>query len=299
MINKKYLDYSKKSNKLLNLDLIETDINNGDIKNLLLNNKLISSRLGNVESCFLLRYIFNHKVYDYHFLMDFDIDYYMRQNAGLYYRNSKDRNKVLYWWSNHTLNFTKNSTLISMHQGYDFLLWSYLNLKQKYYRWDKLYKIILQNSKDKKILYVGSAVNSIKIAYERGVQNAWKFIIPKFNMYYVKTPQTTTNMDYPNESIIETTYEIINEIINNYSDFDTMILGCGAYGPPIMNILRKKLKNKNMIYLGSMCYEMFGIYSKGINIPINRDVIKENWIPVQERCEDHKCMHIDNGKYWA
>jgi hypothetical protein len=298
MNNKRYMKSNiQPLNKIINTDLIETNINDGKIKDLLLKNKLISTRMGNVESSFILKYVFKHKVPDYNDIMDHDIDYFMKRNAGLYYKDSNRKNEILKWWASQTIDMIKNSALITMHQGFDLILWAHLNLKNTYSRWDGLDKLILQNSGNKKILYIGNATKSIKTAYERGVQNAWKFDIPSFSMYYIKTPQTTLNMEYPNESIKETTYDIVDEIINNYSDFDTAILGCGAYGPPIMNILRKKLKNKNMIYLGSMCYQMFGIYSKGMAIPNNDDVIRENWILVQEECEE-KCKEIDQAKYW-
>jgi hypothetical protein len=116
-------------------------------------------------------------------------------------------------------------------------------------------------------------------------------------MYYVETPQTTLDMPYPDESIIETTDNIVDKIIKKYYDFDIAILGCGAYGPPIMNKLNTILKNKNILYLGSVCYTMFGIYSMGMPIPEDKDAIKENWTEVLEKC-DKRCKDIDQGKYW-
>ena len=37
----------------------------------------------------------------------------------------------------------------------------------------------------------------------------------------------------------ETVEILVKEIQEKYSDFDTAVLGCGAYGAPIMNYLRK------------------------------------------------------------
>lgn len=65
-----------------------------------------------------------------------------------------------------------------------------------------------------------------------------------------------------------------------------------------MNMLNNKISNKNFIYLGSDCYKMFGIYSKGMPIPIHDiEVNKDGWIEVLEECCD-KLKNIDGGKYW-
>ena len=83
---------------------------------------------------------------------------------------------------------------------------------------------------------------------------------------------------------------LLQEIYNKYYDFDTAILGCGAYGPPIINVLRKKYPDKNLVYLGSDCFKMFGIYSAMMDIP-DEIAIKENWIEVLEKipkgCKNH------------
>ena len=76
-------------------------------------------------------------------------------------------------------------------------------------------------------------------------------------------------------------------------------LGCGAYGPPIINILRKKYPNKNLCYLGAECYKMFGIYSKGMpyTLIIRARELKENWIEVLESKPPGTENHPE-PKYW-
>ncbi len=270
----------------------------------IINNQLVSTRLGNVESRFLLSYFYKIYLEDNFSKIDnnFDnCDYYMKTNTGLYYKFERDKKLILDWWCENTIEIIKKSTLTSClcFLNNDLLLWSKIGLKNEFYNWGYLHKLILKNSNNKKILYIGSAVDSIKNGYERGVQNAWKFPVSNFSMYYLKTPQTTLNMEYPDNHIKDTVEKIVNEIIHKYSDFDTAILGCGAYGPPIINYLYNKLSNKNLIYLGSSCYTMFGIYSDGIPIPFNdNDIISEKWIPVSEKLDD-RCKNIDQGKYWS
>ena len=118
-------------------------------------------------------------------------------------------------------------------------------------------------------------------------------------MYYLKTPQTTTGMNYPDETMIETCDNIIQEIENKYNDFDTAILGCGCYGAVLINILRKKYSNKNIIYLGSDCYKMFGITTPSMNFwgANNSEVnVERAFNPVESLPEG--CKNHPEKKYW-
>jgi CMP-N,N'-diacetyllegionaminic acid synthase len=110
-------------------------------------------------------------------------------------------------------------------------------------------------------------------------------------------PQTTSGCPYPHSSIKETCEILVKEIDEKYKDFDTAILGCGAYGPPIINMLRKKYPNKNLCYIGAECYKMFGIYSKGMSAKWYSSAIKENWIEVLESAPPGTETHPEK-KYW-
>ena len=301
----KNIDYIKNNyeitsnNVITNSDLIECDY--VDLENKYNKNNLITTRLGCVESKFLLyTYIKTNLLENNLKIISLEDDFYMKKNAGLYYKNNDDKTKVIEWWISNTTEILKKSTLTScfcfLH--YDLLLWAYLNLKGNFYNWGNLHKIILKNSENKKILYIGNSTKTIRYSFENNIfKKAWNFNVSLFELYCLKTPQTTSNMDYPDDNMIITTEKIINEIIEKYSDFDTAILGCGAYGPPIINILSKKFTNKNLIYLGSSCFTMFGIYSKGMPIPDDKEVNKNEWIEVMEDC-DPRCKNIDQGKYW-
>jgi mannosyltransferase OCH1-like enzyme len=294
------INYNINYNQIMNNNLINNSVNyTEDLEELLNNNKLITTRIGCVESSFIFKYRFDFKLIDDPIsYKEKEIDFYMKTNAGLYYNDNNLKEQVLNWWCDNTIEIIKKSTITSCFSflNYDLYLWALLDIKKKFYNWGNIHKFILKNLSNKKLLYIGSATESIKFAYSN-IHKVWKFKIGTFSMYYVKTPQTTLGMDYPDNSIIDTTNKIIDEIINKYSDFDIAILGCGAYGPPIINILNKKLGDKNMIYLGSSCYTMFGLYSQGMPIPNDEDIIKENCIEVLEKYDD-KCKNIDQGKYW-
>lgn len=263
-------------------------------------NKAISTRMGLIESSFILNEKFNLILDDHNKSENLlDSTYKMKSNTGFYYIKDEDKEAVKEWWIRNTISAIKKSFLTScfcvLH--YDLILWAHLQFKRPFFNWGLLPKILLQESANKKLLYIGSGIKSIQCAYDRNVQKAWRFQIPSFKLSVCQTPQTTTGMYLPDSSIKETTEKLVDKIVNELSDFDTAILGCGAYGPPLINLLSEKLPEKNLIYLGSACYTMFGIYSHEMPIQCDNDSIPENWIEVVEEL-DPKCGHIDGGKYW-
>jgi hypothetical protein len=297
----KNLDKSLLTYQNFNKDInIVTDEHEIIIK--LLNNNLITIRLGSVETSFFLKYFHNKSIIsDYHDYTN-GIDFYMKRNAGLYYTDSKDKEKVCYWFCNNIdeLIKNKNITLTSCyaHMQFDITLYSLYNFKNiNLHNWGFLNKILITNLNNKKVLVISNAVDILKKSYNRDLQNVYNIQISKFKkISFIKTPQTTLDSDYPDNNIIITTEKIVSKIIDNYNDFDIILLACGAYGPLITNYLLKKF-NKNIVYLGSSIYTMFGVYTKGIPIPNDPIYKKDNFIEVEELCPDI-CKNIDNGKYW-
>ena len=285
-------------NEIINTDIIESVNQEEELTELYKQHRLVTSRMGCVESAFMIKYMFNYDL-PTHLSRNTDIDYNMRHNTGLYYKDNNMREEICNWWCEQTKELLLSGTITSCYcvLNFDLPLWGLLNLKKKFYNYGEISKILLQHSEGKKILYIGSAVKSIKAGHDRGLQNAWKFPVSDFSMYYLKTPQTTTGCPYPHSSIKETCEILVKEIDEKYKDFDTAVLGCGAYGPPIINILRKKYPNKNLCYLGGECYKMFGVYSKGMPNTYYNDAIKENWIEVLESVPPGAEKHPEK-KYW-
>ena len=286
-------------NEIMNTDIIESTNQTEELIDLYKQNRLITTRMGCVESAFIMKYVFDFDLPS-QLSRTTDLDYNMRKQTGFYYKNDNMREEISKWWCDQTIDLILSETITSCYcvMQFDLFLWALLNLKKKFYNYGAISKILLQHSEGKKILYIGSAVESIKAGYDRGLQNAWKFPVSNFSMYYLKTPQTTTGCPYPHSSIKETCEILIKEIDEKYNDFDTAVLGCGAYGPPIINMLRKKYSNKNICYLGSACYKMFGIYSWGMPMTYYSDAIKENWIEVLESAPPGTESHPEK-KYWA
>lgn len=299
----KKLDETILTNDDINKDII-IKFNENEIKNKLLANNLVTIRMGCVETGFFLKYKYNKTVLLDHNKYDSNIDFYMKRNAGLYYRNDTDKEKVCTWFCDNLDELIKNPTitLTSCYSvlHFDLTLYSLYNFKNIYlHNWGPMYKVIMTNLNNKNILVISNAVETLKKSYDRGLENVYNIQISKFNKIdFIKTPQTTLGLSYPDDNMIVTTEKIVNLIINNYNDFDTIFLACGAYGPMITNYLVKKFKNKNIIYLGSLIYTMFGLYTHDIRIPFHDNNFKHsNFIEVDQICPE-ECKNIDGGKYW-
>lgn len=251
----------------VNRDMVESSDQYRELTELYSAQKLISFRPGCVESSFVYFYLFHEPIKDSHlntYLFNGHLDGAMCANAGMYYQRQEDKDQVHKWYVDSFVRVIKESTLTSCYSvlEYDLILCATLNLKKTYYNYGHLVYTILKNSANKKILYVGSAVDSIQTAYDRGLSKLWKFEVPPFELLTVRTPQTTAGVrSFPHSNMIETTKDIVDRI-GEYPDFDTAIFGCGAYGAPLIDELRHIYPDKNLIYLGSDCYKMFGIISE-------------------------------------
>jgi len=322
--NKDFLNtYYNNANRVLNLDnsLIEEKIINGiskKNKDILIksdkeelikkykNNQLVTCRMGCVETSFLLNYYFNKKVLNDHMgdYKDKYDDKYLKKLGGMYYVDEKDKLRVQEWWCNNTIELLKSEsvTLTSCYLvlAYDLLLFSVLDLKNKTLSsWSELLSLI-SLFEQQKILVISNGINSMKHAYDLGLQKMYNIRLPEFSVDFCFTPQTTEGMLTTDSNMIETTDKIINKIETEHNNFTTALLACGAYTPPLINILSKKFPNKNILYMGSSLYTMFGLYSDGIDRPMhmNNFYCLDNFIRIPEKCPD-ACKHIDGGKYWG
>ena len=253
-------------NNVNNVDMVDSDNQFEELTRLYNDQKLVSFRPGCVESSFVYFYLFHEQLKHSHLntcFLNGPLDGAMRTNAGMYYQRQEDKDQVHKWYVDSFVRIMKDSTLTFCYcvLYYDLMLCARLDLKKTYYDYCHLAEIILRNSANKKILYVGSAVDSIQLAYDRGLDKLWKFEVPPFDLLTVRTPQTTAGVkSFPHSNMLETTKDIINRI-GEYPDFDTAIFGCGAYGAPLIDELSRIYPDKNLIYLGSACYKMFGIIS--------------------------------------
>jgi len=261
-----------------------------ELRHLYVYKKLVTIRPSCIESNFLCKYLFGFPIMDHLVSTPDTVDRYMTSNTGLYYSDLSRRTEVLDWWWRVTLDLIKHATYTSCYAwlNQDLCLLANMNLKRKLYNYSPLFKIILQHSEGLRILYIGNAVASIRAAYARGVKNVWRFPVSNFTLECIQTPQTTTGMDYPHDTMIETC-ELLQKEIQSI-EFDTAILGCGAYGPPLTNFIRTTFPGKNAIYLGSDCFKIFGItvpsWKWEEDPHFNKDLIHDQLIHVVEPLPD-------------
>jgi len=138
----------------------------------------------------------------------------------------------------------------------------------------------------------------MQAGYEN-LQNVWKFNVSNFSFHTVYIPQSTRGTSQPNSSMIDVASNIVDYIDSRYSTFDTAVLGCGAWGPPLMNLLRKKYgETKNLMYLGSETYQLFGVKTRQLGLGKDKDANKHKLVPVAEHPDEESIAHIDSGKYW-
>jgi hypothetical protein len=300
------MDESLIKQGLNNKDLLIKEYESGkeELYSLFLKNELRTIRLGNIESRFLIKQVFNKDIMgDFEKLKDKNDDFRMRSNAGLYYNEVCDSKNVHKWWCDNTLDFIKNqnTTLTScfLFLYSDLYLFSLLDIKKSIINFGSSANLITL-FESKKVLVVSNGAESMKKSFDMGLQRAYKQKIPNFKLYCLESPQTTIGMPYPHKNSIETTNFILDEIDQKYGDFDVALLACGCYGPPLSNLLAKKHTNKNIIYMGSMLYTMFGLYSNGIQKTVFNTKLfnTDGFIEVPQKCPE-VCKKIENGKYWS
>jgi hypothetical protein len=260
-------------------------------------NKLITTRLGSIEGKFVAGVGYGSPWCG----QDEHGSEGMQTNAGMYFKNQTDQKKVMSWWLSETTDIIRHSVLTSclafLHL--DLLVWAHVGVTGRYYNWGNhdLFKIILKESDSKMVLYLGQATESMQAGY-KNLQNVWKFPVSNFTFHTVYVPQSTRGMPQPNSSMIDVVSDIVNYIDSKYSNFDTAVLGCGAWGPPIMNLLRKKYGDtRNLLYIGSETYQMFGVKTRQLGLS-DKDANKKKLVPVAEHPDEGNIAHIDGGKYW-
>jgi hypothetical protein len=163
-------------NKNKNKDIILSQEN---LENIFLENKLIATRLGSVETKFVIKQIFNKDVVgDKSILKDGNDDSKMKSNAGLYYSNESDKQRIQNWWCGNAVAILTNpgTTLTScfLFLPYDLTLLSLLNIKNKHLNnYSSLVKLIYL-FENKKVLLVSNGVESMKKSFAAGLQRVYK-----------------------------------------------------------------------------------------------------------------------------
>ena len=151
--------------------------------------------------------------------------------------------------------------------------------------------------KGKKVLVVHPFEESIRTQYQKKDQLCpGTEILPDFSLDVMKSVQTSGgNEDERFGSWFEAYEWMKEEILKR--DFDTAILGCGAYGFPLAAEIRKA--GKQAIHLGGTTQLLFGIYgSRWDNNPLIQNLRNDAWVRPLESEKPKNASSVENACYW-
>jgi len=124
-----------------------------------------------------------------------------------------------------------------------------------------------------------------------------KITYPNFALDVVETHNTIEgNTPYPHRNWRESLNDMSASIAER--EFDIALLGCGSYGSPLCETIRKL--GKKALYLGSWCQYIFGIKAKRWENAGNPANIwfNEHWVKPLEEERPKTYMQVENGCYW-
>jgi hypothetical protein len=149
--------------------------------------------------------------------------------------------------------------------------------------------------RDKKVLVISSFAGLIKQQYECG--NVYKIYDNFPNITGIEVfqfPYCFFN-NGPHNNYFETLDAVYEEI--KKIDFDIALLGCGAYGHMLCNLIDGELK-KDAVYVGGNIQTMFGILNNREKIHTKYET-NEYWITeIPEEYRPPNYNMIENGCYW-
>lgn len=151
--------------------------------------------------------------------------------------------------------------------------------------------------KGKKVLVIHPFDESIKKQYDRReylFDN--KDILPDFELHTLKAVQTIAGQS---DIRFKDWFEALDYMYENAMkiDFDTAILGCGAYGMPLASMLKRS--GKQAIHLGGATQILFGIKgARWDNHPYISKLYNDSWIRPSENERPKNSSGVEGGCYW-
>jgi hypothetical protein len=150
--------------------------------------------------------------------------------------------------------------------------------------------------KDKTVLIISPLDKSIEYQFKNNRDKLWQNnLIPQFNIKTYRSVQSIGGSG-PDGSWINSLNRMKSEISD--IDFDIALLGCGAYGIPLVGHIYEKL-NKSAIYIGGALQLLFGIRGKRWdNYDVTARMINEYWIRPSSEETPAAAHTIEGGCYW-
>jgi hypothetical protein len=276
-------------------------------------------RLGYTESTLLLLYFYrtNTEIYNNSMInLEKSLIKWLYTTSGFYDKNAHSysymnveynviNSRTYKTYMNNLLDVIKNSNKLNLcfHKHFDnssILIEKFINnfnVKNDYLHCQDVFDFI----KSKKILVISPFAVLIKNQIENGNCEKIYHNFPKIECVLTYTYPYTFLNNGPDNNIIETCENNFANIIETIkNDYDTVLIGCGAYSC----LLAEKFftLGKNVCTLGSDMQTFFGILNARHKDYLEKNLSNENleyWITEIPDCYKPDCYKmIEDGCYW-
>ena len=232
--------------------------------------------------------------------------YPLNNNAGIYFREKKELELYFNLYNECIKNTDSLACFVdTLHNIQDYFCDKYNINKIKSRILEPFYCILEDiipwtlELKNKKVLIINSFVESFQKQQKNNFQIFKdKPIFDKDQEFIFYKSYNTSAGNHLHSSWVET-FELMKKDISKI-DFDIALLGCGGYGLPLCNFIKKELY-KSAIYIGGGLQLLFGVKGKRWNShPIIGKIIKDNGkfiSPSGEEIIKNK-EKIEGGCYW-
>jgi len=161
------------------------------------------------------------------------------------------------------------------------------------YYFDQPWSLALEG---KKVLVISPFSETIEEQYKI-IDKIWgdKKVLPAFELITYKAVQSIGDLN-PHSSWTES-LKIMKDDISKI-DFDIALLGCGTYGLPLVNFIKKDL-GKSAIYNGGAIQILFGIKGKRWDAhPKIKNMYNEYWVRPKSIETPSNNTIVEGGCYW-
>lgn len=161
--------------------------------------------------------------------------------------------------------------------------------------WEKPWSAVL---KGKKVLVVGSFVDTIRAQYEkRGLLFTSPDVLPDFELITYRSISSFAGNKVPFESWFAALDKMCDDI--SRINFDVALIGCGAYGMSLGAFVKREL-GKKAVHLGGALQILFGIKGgRWDNVAKYRDELyNEHWTRPFDSDKVENVNSIEGGCYW-
>lgn len=150
--------------------------------------------------------------------------------------------------------------------------------------------------KNKKVLIVSPFTSSILNQYNNYREHLWtNDILPQFELVTYKSVQSIGGSG-PDNSWLDSLNRMKEEI--SQLDFDIALLGCGAYGVPLVGYIYGDL-GKSAIYIGGSLQLLFGIRgNRWDNNSETQKFINNFWTRPSQDEIPSAAMSVEGACYW-